>query len=133
MEQPGPALELEWLEGDYAIWRLQSDAPDPIHEQGEDGSELLSVTRTAEEVSVVGRESRAPAGAPRSGGWVALRVAGRLDHSLTGILASLAVPLAAAGVPLFAVSTFDTDYLLVPSGRRQEAAAALRDAGHRVG
>ncbi len=132
MQPPGPALDLEWLEGGYAIWRLEPGAPGPVH-GGEDRHELLSVTSTAEEVSVVGREDLAPVSAPRSGDWAALRVAGRLDHSLTGILASLAAPLAAAGVPVFAISTFDTDYLLVPAGRRRAAEAALRGADHRIG
>ncbi len=71
-------------------------------------------------------------------GFASRRAGGRwsspetLDHSLTGILASLAVPLAAAGVPIFALSTFDTDYVLVPADRLGDAADALRAAGHQI-
>lgn len=129
---PAPALELEWLDGGYAVWRLEAGAPVPAPGEEEPGR-LLSVTRTAEEISVVGPEGRAPAGAAISGGWSALRVSGELDHSLVGVLSALAGALAAAGVPIFAISTFDTDYLLVPTGSREDAAAALRAAGHRIG
>jgi hypothetical protein len=129
---PAPALELEWLDGDYAVWQLEAGAPAPT--PGEEGTgRLMSVTRTAHEVSVVGPEHRAPAGVPVSRGWSAFRVGGELDHSLVGVLSSLAGALAAAAVPIFAISTFDTDYLLVPAASRGEAAAALREAGHRIG
>lgn len=125
------SLELEWLEGSYAIWRLEPDAPVPAGAApGAVGEELLSLTRTGEEFSVVGLERRAPEAVPVSRGWSALRVRGELEHSLTGVLASLASPLATAGVPVFALSTFDTDYLLVPTGSRDDVSAALRAAGH---
>jgi hypothetical protein len=59
-------------------------------------------------------------------------VAGPLQFSLTGVLAALAVPLAEREVSIFALSTFDTDYLLVKSDQLETAAAALREAGHEV-
>lgn len=96
------------------------------------GGELLSLTRTAGELSVVCPEERVPADVAHRGGWRALEVAGPLDLSLTGVLAALAVPLAAAGVPLFPLATHDTDYLLVPETRLPDAVAALTAAGHRV-
>jgi uncharacterized protein len=65
-------------------------------------------------------------------GFRALAVAGPLDFALTGVLAALAVPLAEAGVPIFAVSTYDTDHLLVRAERLGEAIAALEAAGHQV-
>ena len=64
--------------------------------------------------------------------FAALRVAGTLPFSLSGVLSGLTTPLAAAGVSVFAVSTFDTDYLLVPGDMLGPAAEALRSAGHRV-
>ena len=65
------------------------------------------------------------------GGWRALRVAGTLEFSLTGILASLAAPLAEARISLFALSTHDTDYVLVKADTLAAAVAALTAAGHR--
>ena len=65
-------------------------------------------------------------------GWRCLRVAGPLDLALTGVLASIAAPLAAARVNIFVFSTYDTDYVLVPAVRLAEAKAALTSAGHRV-
>lgn len=73
-----------------------------------------------------------PEGVRKQGGWRCLEVGGPLPFELTGVLASLASPLAAAGVPIFAVSTFDTDYLLVPGEKLEAALAALGAAGHRL-
>ncbi len=90
----------------------------------------------AEEPAAVGDAAEEPAAAgdaaaaTRSeGGWRALRVAGTLDFSLVGVLASLA----AARVPIFALPTFDTDYVLVKAGRLGDARDALARAGHSVG
>jgi hypothetical protein len=65
-------------------------------------------------------------------GWRALKLRGPFPFSATGILASVLSPLAEAEVPIFAVSTFDTDYVLVPEARLEKAVAALRAAGHTV-
>ena len=61
-----------------------------------------------------------------------MKVEGPLDLSLTGVMASLAGPLAEAGISIFAISTYDTDYLLVKAPDLDEAMAALRQAGHTV-
>jgi len=94
--------------------------------------DFVSVTGTRDEVSVVCPEDQAPEGATVEAGWRCLKVDGPLDFGLTGVLASLAVPLAEAGVSIFAVSTFDTDYVLVKAEALERAAAALETAGHRV-
>ena len=73
-----------------------------------------------------------PADVRAQRGRRALEVAGPLDLAMTGVLAALSVPLAAAGVPIFVMSTYDTDYLLVGEDRLADALAALRGAGHRV-
>jgi hypothetical protein len=86
---------------------------------------LVSVTRTADELSVVCPEHRVPDGVRAERGWRAFKVDGPLDFALTGILAGLAVPLAEAGIPIFALSTFDTDYLLVRTSDVERAAATL--------
>jgi hypothetical protein len=88
--------------------------------------------RTRAELSVVCAAARVPDGVRAERGWRALAVCGRLDLGLTGVLAGLLAPLAAAGVPIFAVSTYDTDYVLVREERLAEAVAALRAAGHTV-
>ena len=77
-------------------------------------------------------EENVPAAVRHQAGWRALAVRGPLAFELTGVLASLASPLAEAGVPIFALSTFDTDYLLVPGERLEAALAALEAAGHRL-
>jgi uncharacterized protein len=122
-------LRLDLVSGDYAVWRLAPDAPLP----SDPGSgELFSVTRTAEEVSVVCGAKHPPEDGRVEGPFAALRVGGTLDFSLTGILASLTVPIAEAGVSVFALSTYDTDYLLIPRERLGEAIAALTAAGHEL-
>ncbi len=63
-------------------------------------------------------------------GWVALEIVGPLDFGLTGILGSFAVPLATAGVPIFAISTFHTDYLLLKAAKLEDAVRALSASGH---
>jgi hypothetical protein len=92
---------------------------------------FLSVTRTADEVSVVGLDASIPAGVRAERGWRAFKVAGPLDFSLTGVLAGIAGPLAEAGVSIFALSTYDTDYVLVRDADVDRACTALAET-HRV-
>ena len=93
-------------------------------------SSFLSFTRTADEDSLVCEEIRVPEGLAAQKGFKALRVDGKLPFHLTGVLASLANPLASADVPIFVVSTHDTDYVLVPERMLARATTALREAGH---
>lgn len=90
------------------------------------------VTRAPGELSVVCPEASAPPGVRSETGWRALGVEGPLGFSLTGVLASLATPLAEAGVSIFAVSTHDTDYVLIKEESLETAVAALRGAGHKI-
>lgn len=94
--------------------------------------DLVSVTRTTEELSIVCAADAVPIGTRVEGPFRALAVRGPLDFALTGVLASLAMPLAEAGVPIFVLSTFDTDLVLVPGDRIEAAITALTDAGHHV-
>jgi hypothetical protein len=121
-------LDLVLLRGPYAVCRLPVDAASPAWAVGE----CTSVTRTAEELSVVCREEAVPEGVRCERGWRCLRVAGTMDFALVGVLASLLVPLADAGVSVFALSTFDTDYLLVKEEDLAKAAEALAAAGHSI-
>lgn len=93
---------------------------------------LVSVTRTATELSIVAPQANVPPGVQAETGWRALSVRGRLSFHLTGILASLSVPLAEAEVPIFVLSTHDTDWLLVGHDRLGDACVALEAAGHRI-
>ena len=122
-------VTLDVLPGRLAVCRLASDAPlAPWMGEGP----LTSVTRTDAELSVVCAEAAVPEGVRAEAGWRALRVRGPLAFELTGVLAALAAPLAEAGIPIFALSTFDTDVLLVEAERLAEAVGALRAAGHAV-
>lgn len=94
---------------------------------------FTSVTRTRTELSIVCPEDAVPDGIARESGWRILQVEGPLDFALTGVLASIAGPLAEAFVSIFAISTFDTDYVLVRESDVDGAVEALRNAGHRVG
>ena len=97
-------------------------------------SEFCFVGRTDRELSLVCPQDAAPADAlAREDGWRAFRVAGVLDFSLTGVLAGLSAALADAGVGIFAVSTYDTDYILVKAENLPRALAALRAAGYEIG
>ncbi|MBA2523830.1 MAG: ACT domain-containing protein [Solirubrobacterales bacterium] len=94
------------------------------------GEGFVASARTADELSIVCEASRVPAGVKASRGWRALRVAGTLDLAATGVLVSLLAPLGDAGVPIFVISTYDTDYVLVPGDRLDDAGTVLRAAGH---
>ena len=89
-----------------------------------------SVTRTDHEVSVVCRDHDVPEGESVDRGWTVLEVMGPLDFSLTGVIASLVQPLAEAELPIFVISTFESDYVLVRSSDLGRAADILEDAGH---
>eukprot|EP01087_Luapelamoeba_hula_P014093 TRINITY_DN4076_c0_g1_i1.p1 TRINITY_DN4076_c0_g1~~TRINITY_DN4076_c0_g1_i1.p1 ORF type:complete len:145 (-),score=34.77 TRINITY_DN4076_c0_g1_i1:27-461(-) len=95
---------------------------------------FISIVRTADELSIVTTEAMLPddhsALLGVSGGWSALKVRGPLDFSLTGILSALAAPLAAERISIFAVSTYDTDYVLVKTDTLDRAKEALTQAGH---
>jgi uncharacterized protein len=91
-----------------------------------------SATRTPEELSIVVAKDRVPAGVRAEGAWRALKVAGPIPFSAVGILALIAEPLGRAKISLFAISTFDTDYVLVAAERLEDARLALCQAGHAI-
>jgi uncharacterized protein len=123
-------LALDVAPEEYAIVRLPAGSPAPRIEPPRPA--FVSVTTTPDEVSVVCPASLAPEGERAQAGWRLLTVRGPLEFTLTGIMAALAGELAAAGVALFAVSTFDTDHILVQNADLARAVAALRAAGHDV-
>jgi len=123
-------LELQLLPGRMAVCQLPADAEPPLWCLRAPG--FCSLTRTAEEWSAVCAEEAVPENIRRETGWRLFRVAGTLDFSLTGVMASIAGPLGDAGVSLFAIATYDTDYVMVKADCLDEATAALRAAGHVV-
>jgi len=119
---------LLWSET-LSICRLGGDAPIP--EWALTGG-FSSITRTAQELSVVCPQDQVPPGIQKRDGWKALQVEGPLDFSLTGVLASLTEPLAKEGISVFAISTYDTDYLLVREEQLKGAIQALRGEGYEI-
>src|SRR5215471_12808497 len=113
----------------YAICRLEPDASLPAWAVG---ARFLSVTRTVAELSVVCEDTRAPESAHAERDRRLLQIEGTLAFALTGVLASVAEPLAKAEISIFAVSTYDTDYLLVSQKDLQHAIRVLDAAGHNV-
>ena len=91
---------------------------------------LLSITYTSDELSIVCSVASVPADIRCEKPWQAIKVQGPLDFSLTGILASLTTPLAVENIPLFALSTFDTDYILVKEQNVERAKSVLKRHGH---
>ena len=92
----------------------------------------MSISRTPAELSIVADDAVIPEGVAARRGYRALRVEGPLTFDVVGIVAAFAAPLAAAGVPIFPIATFDTDYVLVHGDDLARAVAALVAAGHRV-
>ena len=125
-------LAVDVQPGEYAIVRQQPGWTPPPGLFELAGSAMVSVTSTPDEVSVVCPADLAPPGEQSLAGWRLLTVRGPLEFTLTGIMAALAGELAAAGVSLFAVSTYDTDHILVKSHDLDRAVAALTEAGHEV-
>jgi hypothetical protein len=124
-----PPLTLLEVVGRFAVCKLPPGSAVPAWATAGD---VFTVTRTGDELSVVCRQEVVPAGTQAEVEWRCLRVAGAMPFTLVGVLASLTTPIAKAGVGVFAVSTFDTDYLLVKAERFPKAVAALRGAGHTV-
>jgi len=126
--------DLRVLPGALAIARLGAGDPVPAWATGAGAAAgaLVAVVRTPAELSIVCADACVPDGVRAERGWRALEVAGPLELSMTGVLAALTAPLARAGVAIFAVSTFDTDYVLVPAAALDDAVAVLRADGHRV-
>lgn len=125
MEKP----DLQVLDGEFSIHRLSASARVP-------GAVMACpfhwIAHTDEETSIVCPASVAVPGARTETGWSCIRVDGPIDFAVTGLLADLSRALADVGIAIFALSTFDTDYLLVPTLRIEDAAAVLRRAGYHI-
>jgi len=122
-------LTLTVLPETYAVCRLDvgTALPEVIWR-----APFCSVTQTAEELSLVLPEIYAEPHWQKEGGWRCLKVAGPLDFTLTGILAGLSQPLAEASISIFALSTYDTDYLMVAETNLKAATDLLRGIGCQI-
>jgi hypothetical protein len=128
---PGrPRLPLELLPDTLAVCRLAADAAVPSWAASPQG--FVTISRTREELSITTTQASVPPGVKCERDYRGFRVRGPLPLDLIGILASIADPLAAAGLSIFAISTFDTDYVLVKGRDLEAAVAALERAGHHV-
>ncbi len=122
------ALSLKVLELELSICRLPPDAPLPDIPP----ASFWSVTRTPNELSIVVPTKHVPNEARSDNGWSGLEIQGPLAFDEVGVIESMAKPLADAGVGIFVISTFDTDYILVKSTQLDQTCKVLRSAGHKV-
>ena len=126
MNAPPHALTMRVLPGELAVCRLEADGPLPawvFHAE----ARFFSVMRTPEETSVVCPADDVPPSVERvDKGWRALKVDGPLPLTMTNVTAKLTTPLGAAGIPVFALSTYDTDYLLIKSEHLERAVSLLK-------
>ena len=127
------ALRFSVVPGTFAICRLPARAPLPEWA----GKAFTSITRTADELSIVCEERRLPPDLDGvelqiERGWALLKLHGPFPLDAIGVLASVAKPLADAAISIFTVSTFDTDYVFVKRIHAKQAVAALTLAGHRL-
>jgi hypothetical protein len=122
-------LALSVLPKTFVICKLPADAPVPAWAtQGN----FFSITHTSEELSVVAEADVVPENLREDMNWRAMKAHGPFAFSEVGVLAALVAPLTEAGISVFTISTFDTDYLFTGETQLQAAAAALRKAGHTV-
>lgn len=119
---------LSVLQGRIAVTQLPIASSYPLEWAAE--GELFAIIKTKEEITVVCDESVVPVGVRCEPGWRALMVNGPLDFNQTGVLAALAVPLAQAGISIYSISTYNTDYILVKESTLPTALQVLTHAGH---
>jgi uncharacterized protein len=122
-------LKFRWLPGAFAIVRLAADVSVP---EWATKGEFTSITRTADELSVVCPTQSLPSDVSSPHRWNCLRLEGPFPFSQTGILLSFIEPLSSGGIPIFAISTYDTDYVLIQEEFAGMALEVLRAAGHEL-
>ena len=123
-------MKLLLQEERFAICQLPAEAAIPRWAAQAPG--VVATVRSREELSIVCREDVVPLDVRQEKGWRAFMVEGPLDFGLTGVLAAIAGPLAVAGISIFAMSTFHTDFILVKEDKLEAATQALIAAGHNV-
>jgi hypothetical protein len=124
-----PNVVLQVVAGEFAVCRLPAAEPVPPWA----GSTIFSsVTRTADELSIICPAAQVPGDVKHEAGWSLLKFQGPFAFTETGILAAVLAPLASAKIGILATATFDTDYLMLKAAHLAEARRALGAAGHSV-
>jgi hypothetical protein len=122
-------LKYRWLPDPYAIVRLAPDAPVPDWATKGD---FTSVSRTADELSIVCPADNLPSKVNFQHLWICCKLEGPFPFSQTGVLLSFIEPLSDNGIPIFAISTYDTDYVLIQQDFAGMTQRALDEAGHEL-
>jgi hypothetical protein len=122
-------LKFRVLPGLCAVVRLAANAAVP---EWAVGGEFTSITRTLEELSIVCPTGNLPSNVESQHRWIRLKLEGPFPFSLTGVLLSFIQPLSGRAIPIFAISTFDTDYVLIQEDFLAKALAVLKQAGHEL-
>jgi hypothetical protein len=122
-------LKFRQLPGSYAIVRLDPDSPVPDWATKGD---FLSITHTADELSIVCPAENVTKEIPEGPRWICLKLEGPFPFSQTGVLLSFIQPLSSSGIPIFATSTYDTDYVLILHQDSDRAIDLLCQAGHEL-
>jgi uncharacterized protein len=126
---PRHQLKFRWLSGAYAIVRL---APEAVVPDWATKGEFTSITRTPDELSLVCPADNLPPEIHSTHRWICWKLEGPFPFSMTGVLLAFIEPLSSTGVPIFAISTYDTDYVLVQEEFAGAALNALQQAGHEL-
>jgi uncharacterized protein len=121
-------MRLSVLRAPVAVCRLPADAPIPAWARGA----FTSITRTADELSIVCDDDAVPHDVQAERGWRALKLEGPIPFEMTGVASALLAPLARAEISIFLISTYDTDYLLLRSETFERAVEVLGGAGYEV-
>ena len=122
-------LRFRRMAGPYAIVRLAPEAPVP---EWATKGEFNSITRTPEELSIVCPADNVPDEINSPNDWMCLKLEGPFPFSQTGVLLTFIEPLSSKGIPIFAISTFETDYVLIQEEWARAALNALKHAGHEL-
>ena len=122
-------LTFTLLPGTFAVCRL---APADAVPSWADAAPFCSITRTADELSIICHSAAVPEGVAAAPGWRCLKLEGPFDFSETGLIASFSTALAHSGISLMAVCTYDTDYLLVRQADLEKAIATLETSEYRI-
>jgi hypothetical protein len=124
-----PDLILISLPGEFAICKLEAGAEIPAWSLEGD---FFSISRTADELSIICLDKQVPGDVHKQAGWRALKVEGPFEFDEIGVLSALTEPLAKAGISLLTVSTFDTDYIFIQRKNFDPALEVLSAAGHTI-
>jgi uncharacterized protein len=129
MTAPIQRLKFRQLPAPYAVIRLAPNSPIPAWATN---GEFISITRTPDELSIVCPAENIPPEIQFNPSWTCLKLQGPFPFSQTGVLLSFIAPLSTNAVPVFAISTYDTDYVLIPHHDTGRALDLLREAGHEL-